>query len=252
MFCVAGNHVFRAARSLGWTEIAANVEAMDDATAYIPADNRTADLGSYDDDLLAAILAEQAAADNLAATAYDAGPPQASLDAQTLSKQYTSADRPNVHARPRGSLIGSEKRYLGPGCIDDVGMAAGLAVREDDLAAVAGDGSQPLWQRLEPTKVDITLTELPRIRGGPSRYRSCETVAPAPRCGPPDALPRLRNPTEKALGPSPSGHAWRSGRYAIGAWHRVSWSVESGAQNDRPPRAADQLRLSDQVAGRPR
>jgi ParB-like chromosome segregation protein Spo0J len=73
MFCVAGNHLLRAANSLGWTEIAANVEVMDDATAtaYMLADNRTADLGSYDDDLLAAILAEQAAGDNLAATGYD-------------------------------------------------------------------------------------------------------------------------------------------------------------------------------------
>jgi DNA modification methylase len=36
------------------------------------ADNRTADLGSYNDELLAAILAEQSEADNLAATGYDA------------------------------------------------------------------------------------------------------------------------------------------------------------------------------------
>ena len=73
-FVVAGNHLVRAAQKLGWTEIAANVEAMDDATAvaYMLADNRTSDLGGYDDDLLAAILAEQAAADNLAATGYDA------------------------------------------------------------------------------------------------------------------------------------------------------------------------------------
>lgn len=73
MFCVAGNHVLRAARSLGWTETAANIEAMDDGTAvaFLLTDNRTSDLGSYDDGLLAAILAEQAAADNLAATGYD-------------------------------------------------------------------------------------------------------------------------------------------------------------------------------------
>ena len=70
---VAGNHLVQAARALGWTEIAANVQDMDDAeaTAFMLADNRTADLGSYDDALLAAILAEQAAADNLAATGYD-------------------------------------------------------------------------------------------------------------------------------------------------------------------------------------
>jgi len=73
-FVVAGNHVLRAALSLGWTEIAANVEDLDDADAmaFMLSDNRTADLGGYDDTLLAAILAEQQAEDNLAATGYDA------------------------------------------------------------------------------------------------------------------------------------------------------------------------------------
>jgi len=55
-YVVAGNHLVRAARSLGWTEIAANVEELDDAeaTAFMLADNRTSDLGGYDDALLAA------------------------------------------------------------------------------------------------------------------------------------------------------------------------------------------------------
>jgi site-specific DNA-methyltransferase (adenine-specific) len=72
-YVVAGNHLLRAARGLGWSEIAANVQDMDDAeaTAFMLADNRTADLGGYDDALLAAILAETQAADNLAATGYD-------------------------------------------------------------------------------------------------------------------------------------------------------------------------------------
>jgi hypothetical protein len=70
---VAGNHVLRAARSLGWTRIAANVVDIDDATAtaYLVGDNRTSDLGGYDERLLAAILSEEQAADNLAATGYD-------------------------------------------------------------------------------------------------------------------------------------------------------------------------------------
>jgi DNA modification methylase len=73
-YVIAGNHVLRAALSLGWTEIAANVEDLDDAEAiaFMLSDNRTADLGGYDDSLLAAILAEQQAEDNLAATGYDA------------------------------------------------------------------------------------------------------------------------------------------------------------------------------------
>ena len=73
-YVCAGNHLVRAALSLGWTEIAANVEDLDDAEAiaFMLADNRAADLGGYDDTLLAAILAEQQAEDNLAATGYDA------------------------------------------------------------------------------------------------------------------------------------------------------------------------------------
>ena len=73
-FVVAGNHLVRAALSLAWTEIAANVVELDDKTAvaFMLADNRTADLGSYNDELLAAILAEQVASDNLAATGFDA------------------------------------------------------------------------------------------------------------------------------------------------------------------------------------
>ena len=72
-YVIAGNHVVRAALSLGWTEIAANVEDLDDADAIalMLADNRVSDLGGYDDGLLAAILAEQQEADNLAATGYD-------------------------------------------------------------------------------------------------------------------------------------------------------------------------------------
>lgn len=54
-YVVAGNHLVQAARALHWTEVAANVQEMDDAeaTAFMLADNRTSDLGGYDDALLA-------------------------------------------------------------------------------------------------------------------------------------------------------------------------------------------------------
>src|SRR5712691_1615044 len=40
---VAGNNLLQAARDLGWSEVAANVQLMDDqdAAAYLLADNRT-------------------------------------------------------------------------------------------------------------------------------------------------------------------------------------------------------------------
>ena len=55
---IAGNHTLRAARELGWARIAVvwveDDEAMSQAFAL--ADNRTADLGSYDEDALGAMV----------------------------------------------------------------------------------------------------------------------------------------------------------------------------------------------------
>lgn len=72
---IAGNHQLQAAQRLGWDEIAVVVVDDDDLTAkaYALADNRTGDLGAYDEELLEALLAEVAMApDLLAATGFDA------------------------------------------------------------------------------------------------------------------------------------------------------------------------------------
>jgi DNA modification methylase len=72
---IAGNHTLQAARKLGWPEIAVVWVEDDDATAkaFALADNRTAELGSYDDEALAALIAEvqEADAELLAATGWD-------------------------------------------------------------------------------------------------------------------------------------------------------------------------------------
>lgn len=72
-YIVAGNHLWRAAKALGWPEIAANVVAMDDKTAeaYLIADNRTSELGSYDEDALGEMLRKLAQEGNLKGTGYD-------------------------------------------------------------------------------------------------------------------------------------------------------------------------------------
>lgn len=67
---LAGNHTLRAARELGWSEIAATfVDVDDDTAARINlVDNRANDRGDYDE----ALLAEQLRAlDDLDATGYD-------------------------------------------------------------------------------------------------------------------------------------------------------------------------------------
>ena len=57
---IAGNHQLAAARQLGWDEIAVVITDDDELTAkaFALADNRTAELGSYDGDLLADLLSE--------------------------------------------------------------------------------------------------------------------------------------------------------------------------------------------------
>lgn len=67
---LAGNHTWQAAKSLGWTHIAATFDDVDDETAmaFALADNRTGDLGVYDE---AALLAMLASIDDLVGTGYE-------------------------------------------------------------------------------------------------------------------------------------------------------------------------------------
>lgn len=71
-YIVAGNHTFKAAKELGWTHIAAvGVKLPDEeALSYMIADNRLADRGSYDDEVLAASLQQLMLAGKLAGTGY--------------------------------------------------------------------------------------------------------------------------------------------------------------------------------------
>lgn len=57
---IAGNHTLLAARQLGWPAIAVVYVDDDEATAkaFALADNRTAELGGYDDGALAAMIAD--------------------------------------------------------------------------------------------------------------------------------------------------------------------------------------------------
>lgn len=70
---LAGNHTLAAAKQLGWSTITATTVDVDDLAAarIVAADNRTADLGGYDDQVLADLLSEIAdEAASLAGTGY--------------------------------------------------------------------------------------------------------------------------------------------------------------------------------------
>jgi DNA modification methylase len=62
---IAGNHTWQAAKQLGWTEIAVAYVGDDDVTAsaYALADNRTAELGSYDEQALKDLIDQVASVD---------------------------------------------------------------------------------------------------------------------------------------------------------------------------------------------
>jgi site-specific DNA-methyltransferase (adenine-specific) len=130
-YIVAGNHLAMAARCLGWSEIAANIEELDDATAvaFMIADNRTADLGGYDDALLAAILAEQQAAANLAATGYNADDVAAILAAAQIAETRDADAAPPVPERA--------DLYVAPGDLWALGRHRLLCGDATDPAAVA-------------------------------------------------------------------------------------------------------------------
>lgn len=63
---IAGNHTLQAARALGWAEIAVVWVDDDEVTskAFALADNRTAELGDYDESLLAELIGEVGSVDS--------------------------------------------------------------------------------------------------------------------------------------------------------------------------------------------
>lgn len=143
-YVVAGNHLVKAARALRWTEVAANVQDMDDAeaTAFMLADNRTSDLGGYDDALLAAIIAEQQAADNLAATGYDEDDVAALLRAAGI--EAARGDPDAAPDRPTAADL-----YVKPGELWALGshrLMVGDATRPADVErTTAGSSVDMVW-----------------------------------------------------------------------------------------------------------
>lgn len=99
---IAGNHTFMAAKRLGWTEIAVVWVQDDDVTAkaFALADNRTSELGGYDDEMLAAMISDVMAEDSelLSAASYTAADLDALL-AETLPSSDESEELPVPESR---------------------------------------------------------------------------------------------------------------------------------------------------------
>jgi hypothetical protein len=147
-FVVAGNGVLQSALDLGWEHLAAAVVELDDAaaSAFLIADNRCSDLGSYDDALLAAILQEQAAAGNLAGTSY--GPDDIDeLVARVLAESERRGDPDAVPDEPATADV-----YVKPGDLWRLGRQRLLCADALDPASVARllDGAAPILLCTDP------------------------------------------------------------------------------------------------------
>lgn len=94
---LAGNHTAAAARSLGWPTIQATTVDVDDegAAQIVLADNRLADLGTYDD---AALLDALVAAGDLAGTGYE--PTDLAALAAALDEPVALTDPDDVPDKP--------------------------------------------------------------------------------------------------------------------------------------------------------
>ena len=107
---IAGNHTWQAAKQLGWTEIAVAFVSDDDATAqaFALADNRTAELGSYDDVALKERIEKVAAVDPdlVTASGWSEGAVQELLDKieATQPKELKEDVIPEVSATTESKL----------------------------------------------------------------------------------------------------------------------------------------------------
>jgi len=95
---VAGHHLVRAASEEGWTHVAVSQHTFrdeDERRAYVLTDNRSSDLGSYDEQLLVEQLRALAEMDDgLAGTGYDSG----DLDALLASLRELDVAPPVIGA----------------------------------------------------------------------------------------------------------------------------------------------------------
>lgn len=102
MRVVAGNHLLRAAAALGWTEVAAVTMDMTDkqAKAYLATDNRSAELGDFDEEMLARLLGDIVKNDTLEGTGYDLDDLEALLAKVGTTQTHGNGDPDGGKAAP--------------------------------------------------------------------------------------------------------------------------------------------------------
>jgi len=134
---LAGNHVFRAARELGWKQI--DVSFVDvseeEATRIVLVDNRTSDLAAYDDELLVELLSDL---DDLSGTGFDEQALDDLLD-EVAPPPLEDDDVPSAPPTPKTRL--GDLYALG-----EHRLRCGDATSEADLGRLmAGQSAKLLW-----------------------------------------------------------------------------------------------------------
>jgi hypothetical protein len=113
-YVLAGNHTLKAAKALGWKEIAVTYLECDDdrALRILLADNRTNDLATYDDNALANLLKELAKSDiGFTGSGYDGD----DLDKILQDLEYNTLETPeSVFTQkvkiPQYEIVGEEPK----------------------------------------------------------------------------------------------------------------------------------------------
>ena len=143
---VAGNHTLQAARQLGWSEIAVVWVDDDDPTAaaFALADNRTAELGSYDEAALAKLIAEvQAADEDLLAASGWTGDDLAEIIARLEAEKIGPSDGDPDAAPERAPAltVPGDVWLLGPHRL----LCGDATVSTDYDRVLAGDRADMVW-----------------------------------------------------------------------------------------------------------
>lgn len=123
---LAGNHTLAAAKKLGWADIGVTWLDVDEDTArrIVLADNRTADLGGYDDSVLLSLLQEMP---DLIGTGYDGDDLLALMGDQYQEPEYAADpdDIPDIPDEPRCQpgevwILGPHRLIVGDSTDSDV------------------------------------------------------------------------------------------------------------------------------------
>jgi site-specific DNA-methyltransferase (adenine-specific) len=146
---IAGNHTLQAAAKLKWDRIAVVWVDDDDATAkaFSLADNRTAELGGYDESLLAELIAEVQEADEalLAATAWSADDLKDLLDRLEPEPPELQGNPDDVPDPPPAKTVSGDVWLLG------------------DHRVMCGDSTSPtdVERLMDGGEADIVWTDPP-------------------------------------------------------------------------------------------